>query len=210
MALCHAVLAALLEGEASGYQLSKRFDVSVADFWSATPQQLYRELERLEGEGLLRGRVVEQLRRPNKRVFTLTDAGREELHAFVAQPVRPTAIRDDLLVKLRAADSDDADAVRAAPAERLDHARGKLSLYDRLRDGLLSGRSESAYLRDAERVGPYLTLMGGRMYEQQNVRWCLAVLEVLDQRSRGQRESVPLGDPSAGIGTASWPLDTPP
>ncbi len=33
--------------------------------------------------------------------------------------------------------------------------------YDRLRDGLLDGRSEDAYLRDAERVGPYLTLMGG-------------------------------------------------
>jgi len=53
MALRHAVLAALLEGEASGYQLAKRFDVSVANFWSATPQQLYRELERLEQERLL-------------------------------------------------------------------------------------------------------------------------------------------------------------
>jgi DNA-binding PadR family transcriptional regulator len=200
--LRHAVLAALLESEAAGYQLSKRFDVSVANFWSATPQQLYRELERLEAEGLLRGRVVEQRRRPNKRVFSLTDAGREELHAFIAQPARPTAIRDDFLVKLQAADVDDGDAVRDALAERLDHARGKLALYDRLRDGLLGGRSESAYLRDAERVGPYLTLMGGRMYEQQNIRWCAAVLEVLDQRSRGQRDRVPLGDPSAGRTTA--------
>jgi DNA-binding PadR family transcriptional regulator len=51
MALGHAVLAALLDGEASGYQLAKRFDVSVANFWSATPQQLYRELDRLEAEG---------------------------------------------------------------------------------------------------------------------------------------------------------------
>ena len=40
MALKHAVLAALLEGEASGYELSKRFDVSVANFWPATPQQM--------------------------------------------------------------------------------------------------------------------------------------------------------------------------
>jgi DNA-binding PadR family transcriptional regulator len=40
MALRHAVLAALLEGEVSGYQLAKRFDVSVANFWSASPQQL--------------------------------------------------------------------------------------------------------------------------------------------------------------------------
>jgi DNA-binding PadR family transcriptional regulator len=191
MALRHAVLAAVLEGEVSGYQLAKRFDVSVANFWSATPQQLYRELERLEATGLLRGRSVEQQRRPNKRVFTLTDAGREELHTFIAQPTRPTAIRDDFLVKLQAADTDDLDPVREALTERLDHARGKLALYDRLRDGLLGGRSESAYLREAERVGPYLTLMGGRMYEQQNIRWCEAVLELLDRRSRGQRRSVP-------------------
>jgi len=191
MALRHAVLAAVLEGEVSGYQLAKRFDVSVANFWSATPQQLYRELDRLEAAGLLRGRTVEQQRRPNKRVFTLTDAGREELHTFIAQPTRPTAIRDDFVVKLQAAGTDDLDPVREALAERLEHARGKLALYDRLRDGLLDGRSESAYLRDAERVGPFLTLMGGRMYEQQNIRWCEAVLELLDQRSQGQRRSVP-------------------
>lgn len=37
MSLKHAVLAALLEGEASGYDLAKIFDVSVANFWAATP-----------------------------------------------------------------------------------------------------------------------------------------------------------------------------
>jgi DNA-binding PadR family transcriptional regulator len=185
MALRHAVLAALLEGEASGYELSKRFAVSVANYWSATPQQLYRELERLETEALLRGRVVEQERRPNKRVFTLTDAGYEELHAFVARPAKPTAIRDDLLIKVQAADGTDLTAVREAVAERLAHGRGKLALYERLRDNLLDGQSEIAYLRDADRVGPYLTLMGGRMYEEQQIRWCEAVLEVLEQRSRG-------------------------
>jgi DNA-binding PadR family transcriptional regulator len=187
MALRHAVLAALMEGDASGYQLSKRFDVSVANFWSATPQQLYRELERLEQERLLRGRVVQQRRRPNKRVFTLTAAGRDHLHDFIAQPARPTAIRDDLLVKLQAADATDHDAMRAAVIERLDHARGKLALYDQLRDGLLDGRDEDTYLRDAERVGPYLTLMGGRMYEQQNIRWCTTVLDVIARRERSAR-----------------------
>lgn len=183
MSLRHAVLAALIEGDASGYELSKRFDVSVANFWSATSQQLYRELEALERDGLLRGRVVEQRRRPNKRVFTLTAEGRAELHAFIRQATRPTAIRDDLLVKLQAADATDLDAVRAALEERLDHAGRKLALYEQLRDGLLDGRSESTYLRDAERVGPYLTLMGGRMFEQQNIAWCTIVLAALDRRA---------------------------
>jgi DNA-binding PadR family transcriptional regulator len=184
MALRHAVLAALLEGEASGYQLAKRFDVSVANFWSATPQQLYRELDGLERDGLLRARVVEQRRRPNKRVFTLTAAGRKELRAFTGQPARPTAMRDDLLVKLQAVDAGDQEAVKQAVADRLEQSRGKLAGYDRLRDDLLAGRGEDEYLREAERVGPYLTLMAGRRYEQLNIRWARAVLQILEQRTK--------------------------
>src|SRR5437764_10444502 len=109
MALRHAVLAALLEGEASGYELSKRFDVSVANFWTATPQQLYRELERLSDDALIEARTVEQERRPNKRVWTLTPAGEAELLEFTRRPARPMALRDDLLVKLQAIDGGDAD-----------------------------------------------------------------------------------------------------
>jgi DNA-binding PadR family transcriptional regulator len=191
VALRHAVLAALLEGETSGYELSKRFDVSVANFWSATPQQLYRELERLEGSGLIAGRVVEQLRRPNKRVFTLTDAGREELYVFTTQPARPMAMRDELLVKLQAVDSGDPGAVMAALSERIEQSRGKLLLYDRLRERLLAGRSEAEYLREAERVGPYLTLMGGRMFEQQNLSWAKEVLAILVARSAQVEVALP-------------------
>jgi DNA-binding PadR family transcriptional regulator len=190
MALRHAVLAALLEGEASGYQLSKRFDVSVANFWSASPQQLYRELERLEADRLLRSRLIEQRRRPNKRVFTITAAGRRELYDFTARAAKPAAIRDDLAVKLQAVDVGDRDAVMEAFAIRLEQARGKLALYERLREDLLQGRTEDDYLQAAERIGPYLTLMGGRMYEQQNLRWCEAVLDGLKARMRRDRGGV--------------------
>ncbi|MEU9387772.1 helix-turn-helix transcriptional regulator, partial [Streptomyces sp. NPDC048279] len=55
MALRNALMAALLEGEACGYDLAKEFDATVANFWAATPQQLYRELDRLEAEGLVAG-----------------------------------------------------------------------------------------------------------------------------------------------------------
>lgn len=181
------MLAALLEGEASGYELAKRFDVSVANFWSATPQQLYRELERLETAGLISAHVVEQQRRPNKRVFNLTEAGRDELHAFTTQPARPMALRDDLVVKLQAIDVGDAEAVMKALAERLERARAKLELYDHLHAQLLGDRNEDEYVRESERIGPYLTLMGGRMLEQQNMRWIRAVLAVLEERSGVER-----------------------
>ncbi|WP_086819892.1 PadR family transcriptional regulator [Allokutzneria sp. NRRL B-24872] len=182
MALRHAVLAALLDGDASGYELAKRFDVSVANFWSATPQQLYRELEQLERAELIQGRVVEQERRPNKRVFSLTAAGRAELHAFTTEQTRPPAMRDDLLVKLRALDVGDREALCEAMSARLELSEAKLARYDRLHEDLLDGRSEEEYAREAESIGVYLTLMGGRAYEQANVSWARAVLRVLELR----------------------------
>jgi DNA-binding PadR family transcriptional regulator len=182
MSLRHAVLAALLEGEASGYELAKRFDLSVANFWSATPQQLYRDLERLEADGLVSARVVEQQRRPNKRVFSLTTAGRAELHTFTQEPARPMAMRDDLLVKLQALDVGDPEAVIKSLGSRLERSRDKLARYDRLREAMLAGRSEDDYLSASDRIGPYLTLMGGRLYEQQNIHYATTLLTILEGR----------------------------
>ncbi|MFI6023552.1 PadR family transcriptional regulator [Streptomyces sp. NPDC051287] len=183
MALRNALMAALLEGEASGYDLAKGFDATVANFWSATPQQLYRELDRMEAEGLVTARVVEQERRPTKRLFSLTDAGRREVRAYTAEPpARPAAVRDELLVKVQCADAGDMAAVRAAVAGRMELATAKLARYERIRRRLLAGRSEEAYFAEAERIGPYLTLLRGMSFERENLRWGELALRRLDER----------------------------
>src|ERR1044072_7956418 len=89
MSLRHAVLAALLSGEYSGYQLAKAFDVGVANFWYAQPQQLYLELTKLEKDGLISGRQVVPEARPNKRLFTVTEAGTADLATFAAATCKP-------------------------------------------------------------------------------------------------------------------------
>jgi len=183
MALRNAVMAALLDGAASGYDLAKTFDASVANFWMATPQQLYRELDRMEADGLIDAVVVHQERRPNKRVFSLTEAGRRALHEFTARLPRPAAMRDELLVQVQAVDAGDPGAVRAAVAERVAWARGKLARYERLRLRLLDGRTEDEHVARAERLGPYLTLMGGIALEEENIRWGERVLALLDRRA---------------------------
>jgi DNA-binding PadR family transcriptional regulator len=151
VALRDAVLAALLEGESSGYDLAKSFDASVANFWTATPQQLYRELDRLATDGFIAARVVHQERRPTKRMYSLTDAG-------------------------------DAAAVRDLISEQLRWATAKLARYERLRERLLHGRTEDEYLAESQRVGPYLTLLRGISFEQENIRWGEHALSVINQR----------------------------
>ncbi|MDH6455718.1 MULTISPECIES: PadR family transcriptional regulator [unclassified Streptomyces] len=188
MALRNAVMAALLEGEASGYDLAKAFDATVANFWMSTPQQLYRELDRMEAEGLVTARVVEQERRPNKRLFSLTEAGRKAVRAYTAEPLgKPAVIRDELLVKVQCLDAGDMEAVRTAITERMEWATAKLARYERLRQRLLDGRSEEAYFAEAERIGPYLTLLRGMSFERENLEWGDMALRRLEQRAAALR-----------------------
>jgi DNA-binding PadR family transcriptional regulator len=193
MALRNAVMAALLEGEASGYDLAKGFQASVANFWMATPQQLYRELERMEKEGLVSARVVQQERRPNKRLFSLTEAGLEVLREYVGEaPAKPLALRDELMVKVQCVDIGDIEAVRAAVVERFERSTDKLARYERMQERMLAGRSEEEYLATAARVGPYLTLLGGIALERANIQWGETVLKRLRQRATAR--GGPAGD----------------
>ncbi len=182
MSLRDAVLAALLEGESSGYDLAKDFDASVANFWPATPQQLYRELDRLAEQGLIQARVVQQERRPNKRMFSLTATGRDAIRQFTANAPKPSVIRDELLVKVQAADAGDIEAVRGFIRERLDWASAKVQRYERLRARMLDGRTEEDYLVQTDRVGPYLTLVRGISFEEENIRWAERAQSIIDRR----------------------------
>ncbi|KAA1248325.1 PadR family transcriptional regulator [Mycobacterium simiae] len=186
MSLRDAVLAALLDGESSGYDLAKEFDASVANFWMATPQQLYRELEQLAGQGLIRARVVHQERRPNKRVYSLTASGRETIRKFIVRAPKPAVIRDELLIKVAACDAGDTDAVRDFIIERRQWAAAKLERYERLRARLLDGRTEEEFLAHAERIGPYLTLLRGISFEQENIRWAERALTIIEHRLPAQ------------------------
>jgi DNA-binding PadR family transcriptional regulator len=141
MALRHAVLAALLDEELSGYQLTKAFDMGVANFWHALPQQLYAELAKLEQDGLITGREVVQDARPNKRLFQVTGAGLAELERFAATTTRPSFIRDDLLVKVQTADHVDTGALVAQLTERAAFAEAKIGLFDELLRKMRGDRS---------------------------------------------------------------------
>jgi DNA-binding PadR family transcriptional regulator len=182
VALRDAVLAALFDSEASGYDLAKGFDGSVANYWMSTPQQLYRELDRLAADGLIEARVVQQERRPNKRVYTLTAAGRAALREFTETTPRPSVIRDELLIQVAAVEGGNANAVCTSMEDQIRWSTEKLERYEQLRTRLLDGRNEEDFLAEAPRVGPYLTLLRGISYEQENIRWGRRALAVVKRR----------------------------
>ena len=91
MSLPHAILTALLEKPSSGLELTRRFDRSIGYFWSATHQQIYRELGKLEAEGHIRALPAEQPTRGQKKSYEVLPAGRAELAALDGRGPGPQA-----------------------------------------------------------------------------------------------------------------------
>lgn len=129
MSLPHAILTALLEKPSSGLELTRRFDRSIGYFWSATHQQIYRELGKLEQSGQIRALAPAQPARGQKKEYEVLPAGREALSAWVARREDPKQVRDPLLLRLRAAAAVGAPGLDAELRRHLGLHRRQLAEY---------------------------------------------------------------------------------
>ena len=95
------LLALLAKEPAHGYELKQALEQT---FGAAYPQpnigQIYVTLGRLENNGLIRWQDVSQSSRPNKRVYEITDAGREDLAKWFEEPTDGPRVRDEFFLKL--------------------------------------------------------------------------------------------------------------
>ncbi|WP_406151228.1 PadR family transcriptional regulator [Streptomyces sp. NBC_01012] len=187
MALEHAILVSLLEQPGSGYELARRFERSIGYFWTATHQQIYRVLKRMESEGLLDVRDIEQERRPDKKEYSVAGPGRTVLSGWLHEPIEPESLRHDLAVKIRGAAFDDPAALlqeverhHRVHSDRLAHY-----LAGELRD--FTGPDAPVPL-DAGQELQHVVLRGGIAYERMTVAWLDDVLATLHRLgSAGRR-----------------------
>jgi PadR family transcriptional regulator, regulatory protein AphA len=96
MSLRHALLGLLAEHPFSGYDMMKMFDTSLANAWPATQSQLYGELTKLAAAGLVE--VGAEGPRGRKE-YSITAAGRAELHDWLLSEGKPQAYRSDQLLR---------------------------------------------------------------------------------------------------------------
>jgi DNA-binding PadR family transcriptional regulator len=84
MSLYFGLLGLLSYHDSTGYDLTKIFESSLNNFWHAQSSQIYRELKRMEESGWVSSHSIIQEGRPNKRVYSITDTGRNELKKWMA------------------------------------------------------------------------------------------------------------------------------
>lgn len=96
----YALLALLDEfGESTSYEIKGALEISIQNFWPVPHTTAYEEPARLAAAGYLAARQEEGGRR--RRVYSLTENGREALRAWAEEPaVTPPQLRDEAILKV--------------------------------------------------------------------------------------------------------------
>lgn len=179
MSLEYAILVSLRERAGSGYELARRFDKSIGYFWAASHQQIYRSLKRMVELGWVDCDEVAQQKRPNKKVYRVSEPGAQELARWISEPA---ATRNDLTVKLRGASFGDAAQVRDEFARQRDLHVQRLSLYREIeRRDFPDGAQQKG-----QALHQHLVLRGGIRTEQALLEWCEEAIRALDDEERGR------------------------
>ncbi|MBP9044302.1 MAG: PadR family transcriptional regulator [Spirochaetes bacterium] len=177
MALSHSILATLVgRGKSlSGYDLAKEFNSSVGFYWKTTHQQIYRELARLEKEGMVTSEIIKQKDRPDKKIYSITENGIKHLVEWIAEPSMPTPIKEDMLVKMYVGFLVPKEILIKELEQLKELHEEKLKLFKEY---------EKIYFSDVKSLPlkgkyRYLNLRTGINFEIFHIKWCEEAIEFL-------------------------------
>jgi DNA-binding PadR family transcriptional regulator len=173
VALEHALLVSLSERPAAGLELARRFDRSIGFFWTATHQQIYKVLRRMEDDGWVVAQVIGQSGRPEKREYSVTDLGRKVLADWIATTTPRPGFRSEIAVKMRGASYGDRTALLADIAELVADHRTRLAHYE----SLAARDYPDPERLTGQALDTYLVLRGGILQETFWITWLTEYLE---------------------------------
>src|SRR5580698_5529051 len=95
-----SLLGLLSMGPMSGYEIRQLIEESIGNFWSESYGQIYPALKRMVADGLAEMKEERAEGRPLKKVYSLTERGRERLREWLDLPVAEQVSRNELLLKM--------------------------------------------------------------------------------------------------------------
>ena len=175
MSLEFAILGFLNYHPYTGYDLKKIFDTSVRHFWPADQSQIYRTLSKLTENGWAEMEKVPQDDRPDRKVYSITKNGRQELLRWISDPPSLEEPRSASLVQVFFAGNLSDEEVLAKFEGFAAIVRAILAQYDQIPKMLGPYQQEISSPR--EHFFWMLTLENGIRTMRSNLEWAESVIE---------------------------------
>lgn len=185
MSLKHGLLGLLNAGPMTGYELDRSFKRSLAHFWQAQTSQIYRELTAMEENGWLLSEEVVQTEKPNKRVYSLTEAGEQELQHWLSTPeadiAKAVTVRSAFLMRVFLADEMPQEEVLAMLQDYKEECQKTLDSFASNREAIVHYGAAAAH---EKRVKYWeLTVMYGESQCRAALDWVeQAILLLKDEK----------------------------
>jgi PadR family transcriptional regulator, regulatory protein AphA len=182
MSLSHALLGLISYKPSTGYELRTTFSESVQFFWNATLPQIYRTLNQMESQGWLTVKIEPQEGKPNRKVYSITDAGIKELTHWLMSKPEITPERNPLLLKVFFGRMIHPDALKIIIIGCREYHAKLLAQYETETIDVIQQYAEACSSpEDAAFWG--LTLDFGQRYSKMVVEWCDHALKMIDQNT---------------------------
>ncbi len=93
MSLPYLILGQLNLKPLTGYDLNQAFEQSITHFWTTDQSQIYRALHKLHETRQVRFEVVHQDDYPDKKIYHITQSGRDALRTWLSTPIFTSTVR---------------------------------------------------------------------------------------------------------------------
>lgn len=170
--LSYALLAMLSRKPCSGYELVKMMEV----FWQAKHSQIYPLLAKLEEQEFLTAENVEQTGKPNKKIYSITDYGKEELKNWIPYSPSDPVTRDEFLIKAYSVSLSDMPTVKRLFRDRIALHEAKAEARKLKIAGIIEDNDGAEPRPWQSQFGRYIVHKRKLRLEEEEIEWCHWVL----------------------------------
>lgn len=186
MSLSHLILGLLHRKPDSGYDLNKRFENTVAHFWSTDRSQIYRTLYKLHNKDWVDVEVVIQEGKPDKKVYSITASGQGELMNWLQKPLwDELVIRDAETGQVFFGDIIGAEKFIQVQQQYIQQIHDKVQTYHAIEQAFFAPPDFDNYPLDSELARA--TLQYGIQALELEIDWREQLIQSIQQRQ--QREA---------------------
>lgn len=165
-------------GPLSGYYVKQVYEASASFFWNVSYGQIYPTMKQLEAEGLVTSSVERDEGRPERRMYEITENGREALHEWLGEPTAPLQLRVEALLKILHGFRESPDVAIGHVMRMKEQARAadekRLATIERVQPSWAASGLDDAV--------PYWMLAArfDELINQAVAQWCDEALDVLE------------------------------